>query len=194
MRIFILDTFKQIVAQFVVHFINIYLSKKFFGNKHNVEADECAIYFITFLIDLFPGLVIMFMLSKLYDKTFEKCGFKRLVSGNYIRDVGGVAIVSYGAYWAQVLLWLSITMISKTINTLIEFYFIRPFAFFANLCLKIFEFSADLKLFFVLIIFPLFANICIFWISDSLLKKKKWDPEDVNLQESFYEEVDSKII
>jgi len=133
------------------------------------------------------------MLSKLYDNTFEKCGCKKLISGNYIRDVGGVAIVSYGVYWVQVFLWLSITLFSKLLLIIVELNFIKPFTFFARISLKIFQFSADLKLFFVLIIFPLFANVCIFWISDQLLKKKKWDPEETNLKDSFYDS-DSKIL
>ena len=114
------------------------MSKFFNSNSQEKGTDECAIYFVTFLVDLFPGLVIIFMLSKLYDNTFEKCGCKKLISGNYIRDVGGVAIVSYGVYWVQVFLWLSITLFSKLLLIIVELNFIKPFTFFARISLKIF--------------------------------------------------------
>lgn len=157
------------------------------------DTDECEWYFLTFLIDLFPGLMIIFALAKFYDNTFERCRCKKLVSGNYIRDVGGIAIVSYPVYWIQVFLWLSISLITKFSLIFIERVFLKPLSIFAKLALKIFQWSADLKLFFVLIIFPLFVNTFIFWISDSLLKKKKWDPEEANIRESFYEHNDSRI-
>lgn len=83
----------------MIHFVNVYLSKYLGSHSKTTGTDECALYFVTFLIDLFPGLVIIFILSKIYDSTFERCGCKKLVSGNYIRDVGGIAIVSYSAYW-----------------------------------------------------------------------------------------------
>lgn len=53
-----------------------------------------------FLIDLFPGLLITFLLSKFYDNTFEKCGCHSLVSGNYIKTYMGVPIVDYKVYIA----------------------------------------------------------------------------------------------
>jgi len=45
------------------------------------------------LIDLFPGLLIIYSLSTVYDYVFENMGYHNLVSGNYIKDVGGVAVV-----------------------------------------------------------------------------------------------------
>lgn len=59
-------------------------------------------------------------------------------------------------------------------------------ALVAAASLKILDFSIDLKLFFVLIVFPFFVNTLVFWISDSLLKKKSFAPEEEILRESFY--------
>jgi len=39
----------------------------------------------------------------------------------------------------------------------------------SGVVMKTLSFSADFKLFFVLIIFPLLVNLVIYWISDNLL-------------------------
>ena len=188
MGIFLLDTFKQLSAQSSIHVINVYLSKYLTKLKtHESKTDECSWYFLTFLIDLFPGLVITILLAKLYDFTFEKCRFFNLISGNYIKDIDGIAVVNYTAYISQVFLWLSIVLITKIVVFLIQVPMLSFLSLVASVVLGFLAFSIDFKLFFVLILFPLTANIIIFWTSDGLLKKKKWRPEEELLQESFYE-------
>lgn len=195
MGIFILDTSKQLSAQATIHLINILLAK--FLNKlesNKTKTDECSLYFLTFLIDLFPGLVITILLSKLYDFSFEKCGYLNLVSGNYIEDIDGIAVVNYCSYFSQVFLWLSIVLITKLVVFAIQIPILPFLTLISGVILGFLSFSTDLKLFFVLILFPLTANVIIFWISDGLLKKKKWRPEEEILQESFYERRRSIII
>ena len=188
MKIFLLDTFKQVSTQLLIHFINVAFSRILteIQQKGTVKADECSWYFMIFLIDLFPGLLITFFLSKLYDSTFEKCGWHSLVSGNYIKTYMGVPIVDYKIYIVQIFLWMSIAFITKFSVIVIQYLTLDLLALVAAASLKILDFSIDLKLFFVLIIFPFFVNTLVFWISDSLLKKKSFAPEEEILRESFY--------
>lgn len=46
----------------------------------------------------------------------------------------------------------------------------------------------DIKLFLVIIVFPLIVNIFYFWISDNILKKKKFTKLEERQLTSFYEE------
>ena len=172
MGIFMLDTFKQVSAQSTIHLINILLAKYLNAlktiDKSKTETDECSFYLLTFIIDLFPGLVITILLSKLYDFIFEKCGYLNLVSGNYIKDIDGIAVVDYKSYTTQLFLWLSIILTTKLIVFAIQIPLLPILTLISGFILGFFNFSTDLKLFFVLVLFPLTANIIIFWISDSL--------------------------
>ena len=192
-KIFLLDTLKQALGQTLIHFINLYLSifmnsgSSSYGSAGNVKADECTWYFNTFLVDLFPGLVIIMISSAFVDRLFIKLKIKTMVSGNYAYEENDELIINYTAYGLQLLLWISILLLSKTIVFGLQIFF-KPFlASIGTFCLSIFNFSNDFKLFFVMILFPLVANVVFFWISDNLLKKHIWFEEDQSLKRSFYE-------
>lgn len=188
-KVFIFDTFKQICGQLGVHFINLYLSVSFTKMSHSgkVQADECEMYFITFLIDLFPGLIIIFGLSSCFDAIFTKLKFLGLVSGNYVEDYQGEIFIKHGTYVAQVVIWLFILGFTKGLLFLLQVPLLGILALISSVLLKVLDFSTDFKLFFVMIIFPLFANIIIFWISDNLLKKKVFYDDEEALKTSYFE-------
>ena len=188
-KVFIFDTLKQIIGQMSIHFINIYLSVSLtkLSQEKNVKADECSMYFITFLIDLFPGLVIIFGLASLFDTLFTKLKWLSLVSGNYVEDFDGQIFIKHGVYCLQVLIWLFILLLTKLLLFLLQVPLLGFLSFISTFMLKILDFSVDFKLFFVMIIFPLFANVIIFWISDNLLKKKVFYEGEEDLKSSYFE-------
>lgn len=49
-----------------------------------------------------------------------------------------------------------------------------------------------MKLFFVMIIFPLFVNTLGYWISDNLLKKEVFEENEESLKLSFYQSKHSR--
>jgi len=191
-KIFLLDTFKQIIGQVTIHFINLYISMFFNARTSRIptggiKADECTWYFTTFLIDLFPGLLMIFLISSLSEKIFLRLDLKTLLAGNYAEDHDGILFIRTGAYTVQVIVWVITLLLSKLIVFALQIPLERFLGAFGTLCLSIFDFSKDLKLFFVMILFPLVANVLAFWISDNLLKKKIWFEHEQSLKKSFFE-------
>lgn len=131
--------------------------------------DECTWYFLTFLIDLFPGILILTFLLNLSNRLFYCAKLNQLVSGNYIQEYHGTLVISLKAYIIQIIIWIAISIFNKLILLAIELYLSLPLILLSQVVFKLMDFSGDIKLFFVLVFFPLFANIFIFWISDSLL-------------------------
>lgn len=137
------------------------------GNQST--QDECTWYFLTFLIDLFPGILILTFLLNLSNRLFYCAKLNQLVSGNYIQEYHGTLVISLKAYIIQIIIWIAISIFNKLILLAIELYLSLPLILLSQVVFKLMDFSGDIKLFFVLVFFPLFANIFIFWISDSLL-------------------------
>lgn len=192
-KIFLYDTFKQMVGQVSVHFINIYLAMSLSEHQNDVHADQCSWYFITFLIDLFPGLLIILCLSLLFDAVFTKIGAISLVSGNYIEENEGEIFVKYGAYWMQILIWMAILALTKLLLYAMQVPLVGVLSLISTVALGVLKFSADFKLFFVMIIFPLCVNVLIFWISDNLLKKKVFYTGEEVLRTSYFEDEPSFV-
>lgn len=186
-KIFCYDTFKQMVGQVTIHFVNIYLAMSLSEHK-NAQTDQCAMYFITFLIDLFPGLVIIFCMSSLLDAVFTRLGLISLVAGNYIEDNDGEVFVKYGVYWIQIVIWLFILSTMKLLLYALQVPLVGVLGLISSVILGVLTFSADFKLFFVMIIFPLCVNVLIFWISDNLLKKKVFYEGEEALRTSYFED------
>lgn len=195
-KIFVLDTVKQVVGQVIVHFINLYISIFFTARvgRNRQQADECSWYFTTFLVDLFPGLALILLLSFAYERIFLRYDLRTLMPGNYVEDHDGLLFIRKGAYVMQVLLWVSVLLITKLCLFVIQMPLLNTIGAFSAVCLRVFDFSVDFKLFFVMIIFPLVVNVLAFWISDNLLKKKVWFPNEQSLRKSFFEPDQSEII
>jgi hypothetical protein len=187
-----LDTFKQIVGQVTIHFINLYISIYFNARTSRiptagVKTDECTWYFTTFLIDLFPGLLMIYLISSMSEKIFLKLNLRTLLAGNYAEDHDGILFIRKGAYMVQIVVWVITLLLSKLIVFAMQIPLERYLGALGSFCLSIFDFSKDLKLFFVMILFPLVANVLAFWISDNLLKKKIWFENEQSLKKSFFE-------
>ena len=195
-KIFLYDTFKQMIGQVSIHFINIYLAMSLseFKNEDKIKADQCSWYFITFLIDLFPGLVILYSLSSLFDAIFTRVGATSLVAGNYIEENDGEIFIKYGVYWVQIVIWMTILVLTKLLLFALQVPLIGVLSLVASVTLGVLKFSSDFKLFFVMIIFPLCVNVLVFWISDNLLKKKVFYEGEEGLRTSYYEEEPTFVV
>lgn len=84
----------------MVHFLNVFIAKSLQNEPidNSSKQDECTWYFLTFLIDLFPGIVILTFLIKLTDHIFKKLRFNSLITGNYIYQKYGIPVVSLKSY------------------------------------------------------------------------------------------------
>jgi len=185
-----------LIGQVIIHFINVYAS--IFINKvvktQNSTTDQCSWYFTTFLIDLFPGLLLIYTFSTILEAIFVKFDVYSMIPGNYVSEKNEEIIVNWCSYVKQVLTWIGILLLVKGILFLLYIPLIGIIGKISSLSLKFLSFSSDFKLFFVLILFPLVVNVMIFWISDSLLKKKHWKKEEETLRKSFYTMDDDEII
>lgn len=130
----------------------------------------------------------MYALNKILNFFLETIKCKKLISGNYIQEIKGKPVIDYQIYSAQIILWIAISLISKLIVTNFEIIFKTPLILFSWLIFLPLGFTPDIKLFFVVIIFPLFANTLFFWISDNILKKKQWSQNEERIRTSYFEE------
>ena len=172
----------------MIHFINVYSSIKIdeMIRKKHPNSDQCSWYFTTFLIDLFPGLLLIFLFSTLLENLFLKCDCYSLVPGNYVSERNEVIVILKWSYTKQILIWILVLLVSKGLLLLMYIPLIEIIGKFSSWSLSFLRFSVDFKLFFVLIMFPLVVNVLLFWISDNLLKKKHWSKEETTLRKSFY--------
>jgi len=180
--------FKQFFGQFIIHWINVYLSiwVATHVRGRSSHTDQCAWYFTTFIIDLCPGLFLIWVFSTITERLFIRFDFHSLIPGNYVYEKNEQIFIRKCDYFKQVLIWTLILLVSKVLLILLYIPLIAPLSTFANWSLGFFSFSPDLRLFIVLIIVPVVVNVLLFWISDNLLKKKYWTPEEETLRKSFY--------
>lgn len=188
--------FKQFFGQFIIHWINVYFSI-FVTSRVRDRAhptDQCSWYFTAFLIDLCPGLFFIWVFATLTEKLFIRYDVHSLIPGNYVYDLNEEIYIKKCDYLKQVLMWTSILLVSKLLLLLLYIPLIDFLNAFSAWVLGLLDFSADFKLFFVLICFPLTVNIILFWISDNLLKKKYWAHGEETLKKSFYTHDDNEEI
>lgn len=193
-KVFLLDMFKQFFGQFIIHWINVFFSIYVAANirSKSVHSDQCSWYFTAFLIDLFPGLLLIWTFATVTERLFIRYDVHSLIPGNYVYDRNEEIFIRKCDYVKQVLVWTAILLLAKLILILLYIPLIDELNRFSGWSLGFLEFSPDFKLFFVLICFPLTVNVLLFWISDNLLKKKYWTPEEETLRKSFYTHDDNE--
>jgi len=167
-KVVIFDVSKQVIGMGFAHLLNISIALMM--SKRFTITDECRWYFINFFVDVVFGVALNFLLIKLSSYYITKYNLTYLKTGEYSNAV------SYcnKSYMQQLLLWIFIILISKTIllvliilpahNILNDFgrWFLKPVS---N--------NTSTELAVVMVILPLILNIIQFWIQDNFLKGKK---------------------
>lgn len=190
--IFTLDISKQAIAQMMIHFLNIAISKSSGGH-------ECSWYLFISTFDTFFGLLVNWIMLKSVSWLAEKFNAKHLLSGNYFKDQPanddavadesssrqkGIKI-DYGIWSGQLLTWCTIVLMSK----MLLYYFELQFAFMVTPIHAILTiFPTRLKILLVLVVIPAFLNCLMVWVQDNLLKKSTFSDEEREvLYSQFYE-------
>ena len=70
---------------FLAHFINVYLAVII--NSENSGADECIWYFITYSIDSFGGVILVFLQLRLVESMLDMFEASKYKSGNYFEII-----------------------------------------------------------------------------------------------------------
>ena len=126
--------------------------------------DECAFYFLSFLLDMFIGVTLIFYGLHFVSSWAKEHDVAALIqSGFYPKPV----VVSY---LAQTVAYLLIVVSSKILITALELLFQHHLEAVGNaLFSPISKNHPQLELMVVMVICPFFLNIILFWIVDSIL-------------------------
>ena len=165
------DVSKQVIAALVLHIVNLILSS-WLTNDEDI-SDECVWYFVTLFLDCTLGAFLSYILMWVVDGIAIVGNCKYIKSGlyfeEYVKDGKRKFKLIKKMYFAQLTVWLVITIINKLL--LLAFVKIAKkfWENFGNFILTPFT-NANVKLVVVMIIFPVILNALYFWVSDNLLK------------------------
>lgn len=174
------------------HFFNVFLSVFLHtkGESAVGKADQCAWYFTTFLLDLFPGMLMVYALNTLLEAFFRSRNLRKFMNGNYaLSPQSEVIRIDFEGYAAETFVWLCIQMFVKLVLLLIYVFFLEGLSTLGYYLLKVLDFSKGFKLAFVMVIFPIIVDVICFTISDTLLKKNTWEADELGLLSSYYDDV-----
>eukprot|EP01017_Pseudomicrothorax_dubius_P016218 TRINITY_DN1841_c0_g2_i1.p1 TRINITY_DN1841_c0_g2~~TRINITY_DN1841_c0_g2_i1.p1 ORF type:complete len:266 (-),score=41.15 TRINITY_DN1841_c0_g2_i1:170-967(-) len=202
-KIWLLDTSKQIVSALAAHMLNVVLAVVLTSiqDSHKHTADACAWYFVTIIFDTTLGTFICYLMLKYLNQFFIAKRIDHLASGNYFKvhentlpqqsslgKPNRKVEIDYGIWFAQLLIWIMIVILSKIFLYLIQYYLS---GFFINITLFLFQGLRNLpfvKLLLVMILIPTIMNALQFWLQDNFLKKKTDDHEDIMVKQLFFED------
>lgn len=195
LAIFMLDIGKQVIAQTLVHFVNIWISAE--------TNYECASYLFVSTFDTFGGLFLNYLILSLLNRWFKSANLSFLLSGNYFSEeskdnasqmLDGCQVakndkvyISYGTWTLQALVWCLVVLSSKFIMYLAEVKMNLAVLAIHDMLRWLPE---DLKIVFVLVVAPALLNALVVWIQDNLLKKKVFSQDEKELLMMFYEDHD----
>lgn len=193
---FFLDIGKQAIVTTFTHFINVFLSVFLQTKTISAagKADQCAWYFTTFLLDLFPGMLIVFVLNYFIEAFLQSRNLKKFISGNYAINGKEHFQIDVEGYFAETFVWLCIQMIAKFALLIVYALFLEGLSTLGYYMLKALDFSKNFKLTFVMVIFPILVDVVCFSIGDSLLQKHNWEADEVGLMSSYYDDLNNQVI
>ncbi|ETV90645.1 hypothetical protein H310_14603 [Aphanomyces invadans] len=157
------DVSKQGLGALFVHIVNIFLSI-LLTQRSKADDDQCAVYFVTFLIDVSLGTYMLVILAQI--KAFAKW-------------IGWTSIVTSGEYGnpPQFVVWLkqfSVYLVSliamKVVVTILVYILYIPLATGSTYIFSIFSHHRHAELVVVMILGPCVVNIIQFWVLDNYLK------------------------
>ena len=170
-KIWWFDVSKQVIAALVLHIVNLILSS-WLTNEEDI-SDECVWYFVTLFLDCTLGAFLSYILMWVVDGIAIVGNCKYIKSGlyfkEYVKDGKRKFRLIKKMYFAQLIVWLGITIINKLL--LLAFVKIAKkfWENFGNFILTPFT-NGNVKLVMVMIIFPVILNALYFWVSDNILK------------------------
>ncbi|CAK4317813.1 unnamed protein product [Aphanomyces euteiches] len=163
-NVWMFDVSKQGLGALFVHVVNIFLSI-LMTERSSADDDECAIYFVTFLIDVTLGtvLVLIFLTQVKHLAKF----------------MGWTSIIESGEYSSppQIIIWLKqfasylvILIAMKFVVTVLVYVLYVPLAEGSTYIFSIFHHHRHAELVVVMILGPCVVNIVQFWVLDNYLK------------------------
>jgi hypothetical protein len=157
--IWMMDISKQGFASVLIHFWNIAQSILFskLSTKKNpsAESDECANYFMYFVLDTFLGVYFVYIQLLIIHELALRYGIRSLKTQGY-----------YGTprqmrwYIHQLVCFLAVVIVSKSILGLLMFVLSTPADMIGSIIFEPFHhMNPNVELVFVMVVCPFFLNI-----------------------------------
>jgi hypothetical protein len=211
LKVWFLDASKQIFGSAFAHLINLVLAiiLTAAGAKGSGKHDECAWYFINYIVDVFIGMIIAFYLLKVLAVVSQRYNLTSLQHlGEYSADVDKTIHSStandlskrveaqrrkaeYGTHvkkiqldiWGkQLCSWLLITAIVKVLCLILILIFLTPLSSLGTWIFSPLQDDPDAELLVVMIVTPVILNTLTFIVLDNFLMAKKGSGGAVDLE------------
>eukprot|EP00747_Dinoflagellata_sp_TGD_P165257 gnl/TRDRNA2_/TRDRNA2_186301_c0_seq1.p1 gnl/TRDRNA2_/TRDRNA2_186301_c0~~gnl/TRDRNA2_/TRDRNA2_186301_c0_seq1.p1 ORF type:complete len:266 (-),score=38.43 gnl/TRDRNA2_/TRDRNA2_186301_c0_seq1:125-922(-) len=164
LKVFFLDTSKQICSSCWLHGLNLLIAMRL-RRRADTAGDECSWYWINLMADTTFGLVVVYSTLRLSEKLF---GYQ---SGNYRVNVGPdqELQVDYSKWFRQIVLYLAIVSVKKTAVVLL-IWLLLPHSMGAGVWATQWIGDVHVRLIFVMVITPVFMDTFSFWVTDNFIK------------------------
>lgn len=174
LKVFILDSSKQLVGAGAIHVMNMLCAIIFAGADQATVADECAWYWVNIMVDTTFGVLVCYWLLKCTEKVL---GYD---TGHYGKKAQtGIDWAQSPDYWKwsqQIMVWCLIVMAMKTIVVAVLFVG-APFWIWLSVRATHWIRNPQMRLLFVMVFTPTCMNMFQFCVTDSFLKYQKKDSE-----------------
>eukprot|EP00471_Norrisiella_sphaerica_P003937 CAMPEP_0184482070 /NCGR_PEP_ID=MMETSP0113_2-20130426/3640_1 /TAXON_ID=91329 /ORGANISM="Norrisiella sphaerica, Strain BC52" /LENGTH=304 /DNA_ID=CAMNT_0026861595 /DNA_START=40 /DNA_END=954 /DNA_ORIENTATION=- len=168
------DTSKQAFAGLTVHWLNIgiaeYLTHEAFGEA-KLMSDECDFYFVNFVIDVFVGVTVTFILLEAIEIFAEKYEVTYLRTGDYGNPASPII------FFIQLGVYMGITIVIKAILFAVEIFVREYLDVLGYELFHALDAYPKAKLVFVMVAAPFVLNSLQFWMIDYMLNGYKSDKE-----------------
>jgi len=165
-QIWLMDVGKQSSAAGFAHVLNL-LTAYLLSVSEKTVNDQCAWYFLNYLVDTTLGIPIAWFYLKLLTTVASWLEWTRLANTG---DYGDPP--SYKTWIYQILAWEFVVLLMKTSLGMVLYALRKPLSLFGLALAKPIAGSPDLELLIVMVLCPCIMNMIQFWIFDSLLKMK----------------------
>ncbi|KDO35089.1 hypothetical protein SPRG_01154 [Saprolegnia parasitica CBS 223.65] len=158
------DVSKQGIGALMIHMLNILLSI-FLTRRSDVSDDECAIYFMTFLMDATLGTLLVLILLRQMKKLATRLQWTSIMHSGEYGDPP-----SFRIWLKQLLAYVVLLLTMKVLVLLLLYAAYKQLAALATSAFAVFAHHRHLELVLVMILGPCAINVIQFWVLDNVLK------------------------
>eukprot|EP00747_Dinoflagellata_sp_TGD_P213291 gnl/TRDRNA2_/TRDRNA2_86267_c0_seq1.p1 gnl/TRDRNA2_/TRDRNA2_86267_c0~~gnl/TRDRNA2_/TRDRNA2_86267_c0_seq1.p1 ORF type:complete len:455 (+),score=58.37 gnl/TRDRNA2_/TRDRNA2_86267_c0_seq1:167-1366(+) len=183
LRVFLLDSSKQIVGVWWLHVLNLISSFILNTNSMSAYSDECAWYWTNLMMDTTVGLLVLYTTLWVTERLF---GYQSGVYHSTLKGSDREPTLDYSRWFLQLAAYLCICTAQK-ITVLIIISASLPYSASVGIWATSWIQSSSLRLVFVMAVTPLVMNTFYFWATDGHIKytapKFKDDPTRANCEQ-----------
>mmetsp|Transcript_3670 Transcript_3670/g.3272 ORF Transcript_3670/g.3272 Transcript_3670/m.3272 type:complete len:249 (-) Transcript_3670:134-880(-) len=168
LHVWLLDVSKQVFSSMIIHVWNICQSIIFSNistqNGNSNGTDECANYFMYFLLDTVLGVYLVWSMLRITQFYANKNQFLPLKHQGFY---GKPIRMSW--YCIQFIVFLVATLFSKIILGIFMYLFSTPADNIGLILFKPFHSIPNIELVVVMVVCPCFLSMIQYWIQDNFL-------------------------